>query len=75
MNLSTITFNGFAAQRFTDLTTTYFQMIVDSNTSSGGVTFPSSFTATNFYLNAAGLASAATFYFNASPPIPSVHSR
>jgi len=38
-------------------------MLVDSNTSSGGVTFASTFTATQLYVNGAGLAAATTLYF------------
>src|SRR2546425_4755747 len=43
--------NGTAAQTFNELSTTTFQMLVDSNTSAGGVTFKSSFTATQLYVN------------------------
>src|SRR5258708_24374203 len=41
-------------------------MRADSNTSYGGVTFASSFTATQVYINSSGLGSAATAYFNAN---------
>jgi hypothetical protein len=64
-NGSTITFNGSAAQKFTELSTTTFAVLVDSNTSVGGVTFASSFTATGLWINANGLNNATTVYFNA----------
>src|SRR5207302_6637215 len=65
-NQSTITFAGGAAQTFNELSTTTFNMLVDSNTSSGGVTFASSFTASGLTVNGAALASATTVYFQAN---------
>jgi hypothetical protein len=61
---STVTFNGSAAQSINDRGHSFW-IIFDSNTSAGGVTFASSFTATGFVVNGAGLASATTVYFNA----------
>ena len=61
-NQSTITFIGSTAQTFTEPVTT-FNMFVDSN-NAGSVTFPSSFTATSFYMNAAGVGPE-TVYFTA----------
>src|SRR2546425_10078348 len=60
--------NGTAAQTFNELSTTTFQMLVDSNTSAGGVTFKSSFTATQLYVNGNGLSGPTTAYFNAGSP-------
>jgi hypothetical protein len=61
---STVTFNGSAAQTVNNRGQS-FSILIDSNTSSGGVTFSSSFTAVGLIINGAGLASAATAYFNA----------
>jgi len=61
---STVTFNGSAAQTVNNRGQS-FSILIDSNTSSGGVTFSSSFTAVGLTVNGAGLVSATTVYFNA----------
>ena len=64
VNGSTVTFTGSAAQVINNAGQS-FAVLVDSNTSSGGVVFASSFTATGLAINSAGLASPTTAYFNA----------
>ena len=59
-NQSTISFIGNAAQIFKEPTTT-FNVFIDSN-NAGTVTFPSSFTANAFYMNAAGVGPENVFF-------------
>jgi len=61
---STVTFNGTGAGQTVDVQGRAFSTLIDSNTSSGGLIFSSSFTAANF--RAQGLSAAATIYFNAN---------
>jgi len=61
---STVTFTGTSAQTVNNAGQA-FAVVMDSNTSSGGVVFASSFTATRLTVNGLGLASATTIYFNA----------
>jgi hypothetical protein len=62
-NQSTVTFNGATGQRVHN-NGQAFAVVIGSNTSSGGLIFSSSFSASRFYVNGAGLASATTIYFN-----------
>jgi hypothetical protein len=62
---STVAFNGAAAQTINN-NGQAFAVLIDSNTSTGGVTFASSFTATSLTVNGATLAAATTIYFNAN---------
>jgi hypothetical protein len=63
VNESTIAFVGTAAQTI-DTAGQDFWILIDSNTSSGGVVFVSSFTAAKLTINSAALASPTTVYFN-----------
>ncbi len=63
VNKSTVTFIGTSGQTITNLGQD-FHVLVDSNTSSGGLIFTSSFTAIKFWLNAAALTGSTTLYFN-----------
>ncbi len=62
---STVAFNGAAAQTINN-NGQAFAVLIDSNVSSGGVVFASSFTATSLTVNGASLGSATTIYFNAN---------
>jgi hypothetical protein len=64
VNNSTVSFNGNSPQVIRNAGQA-FAVLFDSNTSSGGVIFASSFTASGLTVNGAGLASATTVYFNA----------
>ncbi len=64
VNRSTVALTGSSAQTITNAGLPFW-VLIDSNTSSGGVTFASSFTATKLTVDGAGLASATTVYFNA----------
>ena len=61
---STVTFNGSSAEQV-DSKGAAYAIVIDSNISSAGVTFISSFTAAAFTVNSAGLSSSATVYFQA----------
>ena len=64
VNGSTLTLTGNSAQVVRNAGQP-FAVIVDSNSSSDGVVFASSFTATGLTINSAGLAKPTTAYFNA----------
>jgi hypothetical protein len=65
VNQSTVTLVGNTAQVVQNAGQA-FSVILDSNTSGGGVVFASSFTAAALTINGAGLASPTTVYFNAN---------
>ncbi|MFA5975688.1 MAG: hypothetical protein WC859_05915, partial [Elusimicrobiota bacterium] len=63
-NGSTLTFNGYYGQRIKNATGQTFAVLLDSNTTPGGVIFVSSFTANRLIVDAADVG-AMTVYFNA----------
>ncbi len=59
----TITFSSNTFTQYADFLGASVENIISSNTHSNGLTFMSSFTTAGFWVNAAGLNSAATVYF------------
>jgi hypothetical protein len=63
LTIYSFTFNGSGAQKVLFRQNPSFAQLTSSNTSSGGVSFSSSFTATQIYVNTSGLGAGATLYF------------